>query len=185
MQPEAFGRLLELLGPDEQTSAAGYRRLHQRLSRFFEWNGVGDPATLADEAIERLGRRVAENDTGEPIRNPVAFTLGIARLLLQEELRRQQREGEVLRTWEMSNGDPSWEAEEVDQALEHCLMKLPADRRAFIQRYYEHGEMKKAASHQRLAQELGLTINALRNRALRTRQDLEKCIRSYVERSKR
>ena len=181
MRREAFGKLLDLLNPDEETAAIEYRKLHQRLSRFFEWNSVEDPDALADKAIDRLCRRVGEDNAVEPVRNPSSFALGIARLLLQEETRRQQRQTEAERYWEIRDPVSSPEVEEMDKALQHCLAKLPPERRALIEKYYANGETKKARLHQELADNLGLTINALRNRALRARQDLEACMRRFLE----
>lgn len=181
MPRDAFDRLLEELSPDRESAALEYRRLHERLSRFFEWNSVADPAALADEALDRLGRRVAEGNVGERVRNPSAFTHGIARMLLQEEARRQQREIETLRTWEMRDARSPSGGEEEDAALQHCLRKLPPERRVLIERYYADGEAKEARRHQALADDLGLTINALRNRVLRARQDLESCMRKLLE----
>jgi DNA-directed RNA polymerase specialized sigma24 family protein len=176
-----FDKLLDGLSPDKKSAALEYRKLHERLSRFFEWNSAADPAALADEAIDRLAKRMAEGTSSQPVRNPSAFTLGIARLLLQEEARRQQREIETLRTWEMHNVALSTDAEDMSAALQHCLARLSPERRTLVEKYYACGEMKKAKLHQMLADDLGLTINALRNRALRARQDLEGCMRKYLE----
>ena len=60
MHRETLKQLLHLLDPDERQAAVEYRKLHERLTRFFEWNNVEDPMALADETIDRLGasRRV-------------------------------------------------------------------------------------------------------------------------------
>jgi DNA-directed RNA polymerase specialized sigma24 family protein len=181
MRREAFSKLLDVLGPSEEAAAIEYRKLHQRLSRFFEWNGVRDPDALADEAIDRLGRRIAEENARATVRNPGAFALGIARLLLQEEARRQQRETQAGKHWGLHDAASSTEAEEMDRALQHCLAKLPPERRALIENYYASCKLKKSELHRELANDLGLTVNALRNRALRTRQDLEACMRRFFE----
>jgi DNA-directed RNA polymerase specialized sigma24 family protein len=68
----------------------------------------------------------------------------------------------------------------MDGALEHCLRRLQPDRRTLIERYYTFGDRKKAEIHETLAKELGVTAHALRNRALRARQDLEECMRHYL-----
>jgi DNA-directed RNA polymerase specialized sigma24 family protein len=182
MQREVFGKLIQLLGPDEDAAAAEYRRLHERLRRFFEWNSVRDPGLLADEAIDRLGKRVTEaQDAREPVRNPQAFALGVARLLLQEEKRRQVREDEAVRSWEMGRAGSPSEAEARERALEHCLDKLPPERRILIEKYYATGASKRARLREKLADELGLQMNALRNRALRARHQLEACMRNILE----
>jgi hypothetical protein len=58
MHKETLNIILDLLGGhNEEAAGVEYRKLHERLWRFFEWNGVEDPGALADEAIDRLGRR--------------------------------------------------------------------------------------------------------------------------------
>jgi DNA-directed RNA polymerase specialized sigma24 family protein len=156
VREDTLDKLLGLLGPDKQSAALEYRKLHRRLSRFFEWNNVEDPEALADEAIDRLGKRVLEEDIGEKVRN-------------------------AARNWEMHMPDTSREDTAMDEALQHCLAKLQADRRKLVKRYYTFNSGEKVKLHQRLAHELGITINALRNRALRARQDLEDCMRKFLQ----
>jgi DNA-directed RNA polymerase specialized sigma24 family protein len=184
MHREAFDKILDLLGPNEEAAGIEYRKLHKRLSRFFEWNGVEDPAALADEAIDRLGRRVVEEDVTEKVRNPSAFALGVARLLLQEEVRRQQKKTEAIWHWETLRTASTSEEEAMDEALEHCLKKLAQERRRLLMEYYTYGPNEKARKHQRLTDELGITVNSLRNRVLRARQDLEACMRSFLKKEK-
>ena len=73
------------------------------------------------------------------------------------------------------------EAEALESALEQCLEKLPRERRILIEKYYAAGASKRARLRQDLADELGLQMNALRNRALRARQQLEACMRDILE----
>ena len=181
MEIETLQKILSLLGPSREEAAVEYRRLHQRLSRFFEWNGVPDPMALADEAIDRLAKRGTEEDAAEPILNPSAFALGIARLLLREEGRRQQKKMEAIRYLETQVSDSTSQAEVMDRALQHCLAKLQPETRNLLEQYYIHRGSEKVKMRQRLADELGLTINALRNRALRGRQELEACMREFLE----
>jgi DNA-directed RNA polymerase specialized sigma24 family protein len=180
LQKEALERILNLLGPSKEEAAAEYRRLHQRLCRFFEWNNVQDPMELADEAIDRLANRGTAEDGGKPILNPSAYALGIARLLLQEEARRQQKKIEVIRHLETQGSDSTSHAEAMDRALQHCLARLRPETRKMLEQYYLHQGSDKVKLHQRLAEDLGITVNALRNRALRGRQELEACMRAFL-----
>ena len=180
MHRESLAKILDLLGPNAEEAAIEYRKLHQRLSRFFEWNSVDDPTALADEAIDRLGKRAIDEAAGHRVLKPTAFALGIARLLLQEESRRKQRAIDATRHWEMRRTESIPEMEALDEALQRCLTKLQPDRRKLLERYYLHSGKEKARSHQKLADEMGVTINALRNRALRARQELEICIRKRL-----
>lgn len=181
MRRETLDKILDLLGPDEEAAAAEYCRLHERVSRFFEWNGIDDPEALADEVIDRLGRHVTESETKQHIRNLFGFALGIARLLLLEEFRRQRQKAEASRSWREQRANQHSDAEALDEALEHCLAKMPGDRRKLIKAYYTNERGEKVKQHQRFANEIGITINALRNRALRARQDLEACVRDRLE----
>jgi DNA-directed RNA polymerase specialized sigma24 family protein len=68
----------------------------------------------------------------------------------------------------------------MDEALQHCLKRLQPDRRRLIESYYTFGDRKKAEIHQSLAKEIGVTVDALRNRAMRAREDLEECMRRFL-----
>jgi DNA-directed RNA polymerase specialized sigma24 family protein len=182
MHKETFKQLLNLLGSDEARAAVEYQNLHQRLARFFDWNNAQDPMALADEALDRLAKRAAEPDMSEGVRNVSAFALGIARHLLQEEARRQLKMTEINQHWRsMELARPrEFESEAVEDALEHCLEKLRPERRRLIEAYYSYSGAEKIKMHQQLAEAEGLSLNALRNRTLRARQELEACIRRQL-----
>ena len=179
--------LLKLLSPDEAQAAVEYQNLHQRLTRFFDWNNAQDPMALADETLDRLAKRAAESAmsegaqsaANEGVRNVSAFALGVARHLLQEEARRKIKMAEINQHWrsmELARAkDPDTEA--LEAALLQCLENMPPERRRLIEAYYNYGGAEKIRMHQQLAEAEGLSLNALRNRALRSRQELEACIR--------
>jgi DNA-directed RNA polymerase specialized sigma24 family protein len=180
-----FKELLTLLHPNEAQAAVEYQNLHQRLSRFFEWNNAQDPAALADEALDRLAKRAAESNMEDGVRNVSAFALGVARHLLQEEARRQLKMVEISRHWQSmeSTRTQEPESEALDDALQHCMAKLKPERRRLVEAYYSYEGGEKIKMHQQLAAAEGLSLNALRNRALRARQELETCIRKQLERN--
>jgi DNA-directed RNA polymerase specialized sigma24 family protein len=182
---ETLKQLLDLLDPDEHQAAMEYRKLHERLTRFFEWNNVEDPTALADEAIDRLGKRAAEADLKGGVRDVSAFALGVARHILQEEARRRQKMADISRHWKLQEPTLSSEAEEMEDALQHCLAKMQPERRKLLETYYVYSGGEKATMHQKLAQQHGLSINALRNRALRARQELEASMRRYLKENSR
>jgi DNA-directed RNA polymerase specialized sigma24 family protein len=179
---EIFKELLNLLHPDEAQAAVEYQNLHQRLARFFDWNNVQDPMALADEALDRLAKRAAEPDSNEGVHNVSAFALGIARHLLQEEARRQLKMAEISRHWRAMESARTQEpeTEALEDALQQCLGKMQPERRRLIQAYYSYSSNEKIKMHQQLAEAEGLSLNALRNRALRARQELEACIRKQL-----
>lgn len=180
MASATFDKLLALLHPDREQAALEYRRLHERLTRYFDWNGGEDPLALADETIDRIERRIERSEVDGPIQSVPAFSLGVARHLLLEDARNRKRATEAGAQWKppgQSSGTD--EKEKMDEALSYCLRQLPTDRRKLIESYYIHGE-NKSQSHQKLAMQYGITVNALRTRALRVRQELETALREYL-----
>jgi DNA-directed RNA polymerase specialized sigma24 family protein len=182
---ETLKELLGLLHPDEAQAAVEYQNLHQRLARFFAWNNAQDPTALADEALDRLAKRAAESTLNEGVRNVSAFALGVARHLLQEEARRQLKMVEISRHWQAMESARTREpeAEALEDALQHCLGKMKPERRRLVEAYYSYSGSEKIKTHQQLAEAEGLSLNALRNRALRARQELETCIRGQLEKN--
>ena len=159
--------LLAALGPG---AADRYEQLRWRLVRLFQWERCVDPETLADEALDRLARRLAEN---EPVAEIESYLFGIARLLLQEEAARNMRQRTKLAEFARDRTRLSIPAsEELAERLNRCLATLEPEQRRLLLAYYQDKQ------RDRLASELGLTMNALRNRALRLREKLEKCVMS-------
>lgn len=175
-----FDQLLALLHPDREQAAEEYRRLHERLTRYFDWNGGEDPPALADQTLDRIERRIARSEEEGAIQNVTAFALGVARLLLKEDARKRKSASEAGQLWNSLTQDSASEEEErMDAALHDCLAQLPVERRRLIESYYEHGE-NKARSHEKLAMRYGITVNALRTRALRIRKELEAAVARHL-----
>jgi len=58
---------------------------------------------------------------------------------------------------------------------------LPAADREMILRYFSHEKGTKVDMHKGLAAELGININTLRLRVLRTKQKLQPCVERCLE----
>jgi DNA-directed RNA polymerase specialized sigma24 family protein len=171
---EAFDRLLDALDPDREAASRRYEGLRRRLIDLFAWEGTETPEELADETFNRLARRIASGVSFEGS-TVERFAFGIARLLLLEDLRARRAREAALR--ELPARDPRLRAASTAdqtqttrlQQLDRCLDALPPESRDLIERYY-------ASDRDTLARALGLTVNALRNRALRIRQQLADCL---------
>ena len=57
---QAFIRLLERLGDNEEQAAKKYEDLRHTLIRSFEWRGAPFPEEHADETFNRLARKLDE-----------------------------------------------------------------------------------------------------------------------------
>jgi len=174
LNANSLNSLLLLLHANPHEAAAAYRKLHTRLSRYFNIHNTDDPIALADEAMDRLARRVEAGDIA--IESPMAFALGIAGHLLQEEARDRLRREKAANAWsEMMNGSDQWKQERLDQ-LDDCLSMLPVDRRQMLESYYEWQSGSKSQHHREFAERLGMTLNTLRNRVFRIRNQVEACL---------
>jgi DNA-directed RNA polymerase specialized sigma24 family protein len=80
----AFEKLLRGLDPDRSAAGDKYENLRRKLARFFAWEGCEFGEDLADEALNRLARKL---DEGEQIGGMERYAFGVARLMLKEEAR--------------------------------------------------------------------------------------------------
>lgn len=175
LQKDTFQALLRSLDADQGKAAAEYQRLHQRLIRFFSLKPVADPYSLADEALDRLARRVSASPN--EIISPARFLLGIAHHLLQEEDRRERRESAVEYEWSSQVASSSAADQKSLEMVEHCLSKMEKGTRDLLLSYYRSTGKEKIEHHRQLAADFGITVNALRNRLMRARRELSTCVR--------
>lgn len=171
----AFDKLLSALSSDREAAGEKYLLLKNNLRRFFETRGFTNSEDAADEVLNRLARKL---DSGESLENPNTYALGIARMV-GFELRKMPQHSttdEIPEIGVMPIDTEKEETEEKLKCLEKCLRVLPAENRQIIVGYYQGEKREKIENRQRLADDLGIPNNALRNRAVRLRDKLEDCI---------
>jgi DNA-directed RNA polymerase specialized sigma24 family protein len=173
----AFGALLARLavdGGDAQT----YEALRRRLIQFFRLHVPADADDLADVVLDRLARRIHE---GTDVASVPSYTLGIARMVLHEarakSARRHLAEADPTLVPDEDAADEARDLESVLAALRACLEAAGTSARQLILTYYGGDGSVRIATRKRLADEHGISLNALRNRALRLRDALEQCVR--------
>ena len=178
---DGLARLLRRLDSDRDRAASEYERLRRTLIRFFSWRGASEPDFCADEAIDRLARRLEE---GVIVDDIGTYVRGIARMVLLERQRAPVPAPiEAL--------DPPGEAtqhepdEGVVECLDACLAALPAEGRSLVLAYYEGERGAKIANRRRLAKSLGLSDAALRSRVQRIRDRLEECMQMCLSQRER
>jgi DNA-directed RNA polymerase specialized sigma24 family protein len=161
--------------------APEYERLRLRLVTYFRMRFPAEAEALADEAIDRLARRL--ND-GTPVMNLAGYALGIARLLVLETgaRRRKERDAAGQALLEIELGQQESESDSAMPALRACLEAIDFESAALILDYYSaDAGATRIERRQALALRSGLSLNALRNRALRIRMGLEKCVRARLQ----
>jgi hypothetical protein len=73
------------------------------------------------------------------------------------------------------------ELEQLSALLEECLNELPEQHQHLIRRYYSVESRSQIDGRKKLAEEFNISLNALRNRALRIRSDVERKARKRLE----
>lgn len=170
----ALRGLIARLDPEPSQGAEKYEALRRTLCKFFEWRGAMEPDEAADEALDRLARKIEQ---GEAIQDVRAYAHGVARLVLMERSRQPERRVIPIERPETLLAAPLPGAEPpMLTCLDRCLAELPEDGRAVILRYYADEQRTRIDGRRRLARELGLAPEALRNRMQRLRDRLAVCL---------
>jgi DNA-directed RNA polymerase specialized sigma24 family protein len=174
-----FDSLLRRLGEEGGSAERAYERLHRRVVIFFQLHLPVESEALTDIVMDRLARRV---DEGTQIANLSLYALGIARLVLHEARARLAQQRAAWSDPTLSNDDPPENDDDAEAlaALERCLGRLGKRDAELILAYYNGDGARRIATRRELAATLKIAMNALRNRALRMREALEKCVRDRL-----
>jgi len=173
-----FERLLLRLGANTEEGSLEYERLRRRLVKFFECNGCGDALHMADEVFDRVAKR----EDLEELRSVPEFAIGIARNVVRESHRKQQRECPIDGERAPRGADAEAEAiERIDKErtlayLRKALARMDERDRSLVLGYYDDGGGKQAQRREELAASLGVQPNALRVRVARLRERLEAAV---------
>jgi DNA-directed RNA polymerase specialized sigma24 family protein len=171
---EAFDQFLSLLDLDRNRAGESYETLRRNLIHLFIWRGCRDPESHADETINRVIRKI---DEGEEVRDPVSYAHGVARRLLLEIFKKQEREQVGIDELPPLVAQPAEQDDETGVlCLRRCLNRLPEESRQLIVLYYQGEKSAKIENRKRLAEGLRVTLGALRYRAFDLRQRLQGCI---------
>ena len=173
--------LLGRLGGAGEAPELAYEQLRRRLVAFFRLRFPPRAEALADIVLDRLATRLGD---GTRVEHVAHYALGIARLVALEAQAKEQRERRAAEELAMDIERGLGEQEEPDPALAAlaaCLETLGSAAAQFILQYYaQDGGAARIRHRHQLATQLGLTENALRNRALRLRIALERCVTGHL-----
>jgi DNA-directed RNA polymerase specialized sigma24 family protein len=171
LNAETLARLMGRLGRDVAEAGEQYEHLRRTLVRFFDWRGVNDASECADIALDRLARKIDEN---VEIANIQAFAYGIARHVLLEQSRQPGMRPAALHDLRAVDV-PEDTRDPLRDCFDACLQQLAPDARSVLLRYYAADRRARIDARIALAQDLRLSQNALRSRAQRLRDRLERC----------
>lgn len=170
---ESFDLLLGWLQGDREEAGQKYERIRLRLIKIFTCRGCAEAEDLADEAINRVVSRVKEIAATYQ-GDPALYFYGVANKLHLEYLRRNHPP-------RVPPIDSSEDREAELECLDRCVDELSSGNRNLVLRYYAEEKNAKIDNRKRLADELGIAVNALRIRAHRIRVALQKCVTQCLE----
>jgi DNA-directed RNA polymerase specialized sigma24 family protein len=188
LTPEAFHCLLNWLDEDASSDGQKYLEMRRRLVAYFDRKNCVRPDELADETLNRVARRLEEEAGAIEGDAPARYCYIVARFVFMEHLRETRKDDALateLRRQSRTDNAPATSATDDERkikeqrlnCLEQCLSKLESAGREIIARYYV-GKARVKIEHRRaLAEDLGITMNALSIRACRIRDKLETCVR--------
>lgn len=174
---EKLEALLEWLDPSDRESAGQqYKNIQSGLIRIFTSNGFSDAEHLADQTIDRVADLLPEIVWGYKGR-PANYFHGVARNVLHEARRRKEVATDTLPDVPFMTPEVSDECE----CLRRCLQFCGREKSEMVLDYHVYQGAAKIANHTIMARELRITESALRVRAHRARNSLEKCVNECVE----
>lgn len=171
--------LLTFLDADPGRAEERYRRLRDKLIKFFEWNGCHQAEDLADETVFRVMRRLSEGVSIRRLDEPYLFFHGVAVHVLAEWRRRKERSEQPLEGLR-DRADRAWRASST--ALAECvresLKRLTSEALEVLESYYLDDHRVDLASR------LDLSPNALRIRVHRIKIRLLADVKACIERER-
>ncbi len=175
---ETFEKLLDWLDTDRDRAGEKYEKIRLRLIRIFTCRGCGDAEDLADETINVVASRIdwlIENYKGDPS----LYFYGVAKKIYQEQFKKKPPPP-------LPPPPDVTQVENECGCLEECLKgQLAAPDRQLVLRYHEKEKQEKIRLRKQIADELGITLNALRIRVhhihSRLRPCIEQCLQHLLE----
>ena len=173
---EGFDKFLACLDPDRDKAGQRYQLIREKLVNYFDWRDCPFPEDHADDALNRVVRKVA---AGEEFQDIATYVFGVARMILLEVSRNREKERVALLrqpTVDLVVDNQADELQARVDCLRKCLASLPDKDRTLILQYYEGEGSSKIRSRKALAERLNTPPNALRIKACRLRDKLGECL---------
>jgi DNA-directed RNA polymerase specialized sigma24 family protein len=174
LDQETFQQLLGFLSSNPDEAGKRYEEIRLRLIKIFTCRGSKVPEELTDQTINRVARKVPEISKTY-VGNPYLFFYGVARKIFLESVRKRPR------PLPLPDQEPGEDKELKLDCLDQCMQKLTPRNRELILEYYQGEKGDKILRRRNLAGRLGVESNALRIRAHRIRNNLQKCVFECVE----
>jgi len=175
---DALHDLLGWLDSNPERAGEKYEQIRASLIKFFESRACLTPEEQADETIDRVARRLSEGVVIQTT-NPFLYFYGIALRVLQEYWRQRPVFQIVL------PAENAIEQESRLDCMEDCLRKLPGDIVELLTEYCGGNGEQRSDRRRKMADRLGISLNTLRIKVHRVREQLGACLARCIERKQR
>lgn len=183
LDEDSFQRLLDWLDCGVNSEGQKYLEMRRRLVTYFDRKNCLAPDDLADQTLNRVGRRIQEEGFTRA-ENPAKYCYIMARFVFMESLRESERvrsfQHELAKQWHSTGSEADDIHERMLACMQQCIEEMSTAKRDLILGYYAGDERQKIDNRKRLAMSLGITTNALSIRACRIRDELEACVRQRM-----
>jgi DNA-directed RNA polymerase specialized sigma24 family protein len=173
LSQDHFNMLLDWLHPNREQAGQKYEEIRRRLIKIFACRGCYEPEDLADETINRVTHKLPEIRSGYE-GEPARYFYGVANKVHLEYIRKKPVQPTFVAK------PSSEELEKEYQCLDRCMEELPQSDRELVLQYYREERQAKIEHRKRMAEQLGIAVNALRIRAYRIRTSLHQCVTNCI-----
>lgn len=183
LRREEWERFLNWLNPNPDQAAREYEAIRASLIVYFHKRNCTNAEDLTDQTIDRV-IKLLPSIIGDFSGPRIRYCYGVAYYICKEHLRKQSQTERGLALERQPDRSPQSfmeEQEVVDRCLNNCLKKLDVQKREIFIQYYLVDQTKQEF-RQWLADQLGITINALRLKMLRLKEELRQCIATCQQR---
>lgn len=175
---DAFDKLLAWLDPDRDKAGEKYERIYSRIVRMYSAKGCWEAEDIADETANVVASRIDEL-IGSYEGDPALYFYGVAKNIYKERIKKTKP----------APPPPVIGNSEIElrcHCLEKCLKEVTnPDEAKTVLRYFEGEKQARIANRKKMADEFGISVNALRIRIChllaRLRPCIERCLKDLEE----
>jgi len=193
MLNSAFDHLLYAFNADRAIAGREFEKRRSKLLYIFAGRGCSCAEELTDKVFDRAAEKLA---AGVAIQNLDAYLFGVADFVELEHCKKagsQPRPLDKVELGDLPCENPEQIASERavlarerqrERCMKRCWRRLPEGARKKLVAYFSEAGRVRIENRKRLAQELEVSLDALRVEIHRLRDALEKCVRTCWARRK-
>ena len=180
---EAFDVLLQWLDHDRDNAALEYERIRRRLVRMFLGRGCWAAEECTDETFNRVTRKVPELTHYEGDKALYFYRVAdyVYREWLKDQIKLISDENGKASSGRVEPMPDPYFKEKLDECLRRCMAELSEEHRSLFLDFNDKEKRAKIEHRKTLANQCGITVNALRIKAHRIRIQLRECITKCLE----